>query len=142
MAIAWCYGAPGVGVARLLALPHVREGEGRRALRQEVEEALGRTLERGFGENHCLCHGDLGNLDFLLLARQALEDPALDAPIARQTQATLASIARDGWRCGTRAGVESPALMNGFAGIGYGLLRLADPARVPSVLALEPPRPS
>jgi lantibiotic modifying enzyme len=29
--------------------------------------------------------------------------------------------------------------MLGLAGIGYGLLRLADPARVPSVLALAPP---
>jgi lantibiotic modifying enzyme len=29
--------------------------------------------------------------------------------------------------------------MTGLAGIGYGLLRLADPARVPSVLTLAPP---
>jgi hypothetical protein len=29
--------------------------------------------------------------------------------------------------------------MNGFAGIGYGLLRLAEPERVPSVLRLEGP---
>ena len=52
----------------------------------------------------------------------------------------LASIERDGWLCGTRGGVEAPGLMNGLAGIGYGLLRLAAPERVPSVLALEPPR--
>jgi lantibiotic modifying enzyme len=31
--------------------------------------------------------------------------------------------------------------MTGLAGIGYGLLRLADPQSVPSVLTLEPPRP-
>jgi len=30
--------------------------------------------------------------------------------------------------------------MTGLAGIGYGLLRLAEPKRVSSVLALEPPR--
>ena len=29
--------------------------------------------------------------------------------------------------------------MAGLAGIGYGLLRLAAPERVPSVLLLEPP---
>ena len=102
-------------------------------------EAVQKTVEHGFGENHCQCHGDLGNLDFLLQARQALGDPALDGAIDRQTRIVLASIARDGWLCGTRGGVESPGLMNGFAGIGYGLLRLADPGRVPSVLALEPP---
>jgi lantibiotic modifying enzyme len=30
--------------------------------------------------------------------------------------------------------------MNGLSGIGYGLLRLADPDRVPSLLTFEPPR--
>jgi lantibiotic modifying enzyme len=35
--------------------------------------------------------------------------------------------------------VESPGLMTGLAGIGYGLLRVAAPARVPSVLTLEGP---
>jgi hypothetical protein len=30
--------------------------------------------------------------------------------------------------------------MVGLAGIGYGLLRLADPRRVPSVLVLAPPK--
>jgi lantibiotic modifying enzyme len=51
----------------------------------------------------------------------------------------LGSIERDGWRCGTRAGVLSPGLMNGLAGIGLGCLRLAEPERVPSVLVLDPP---
>jgi hypothetical protein len=30
--------------------------------------------------------------------------------------------------------------MTGLAGIGYGLLRLADPSAIPSVLTLECPR--
>ncbi len=139
VAIAWCYGAPGVGIARLRALTSTQDREERRVLLHEVEEAARRTLDRGFGENHCLCHGDLGNLDFLLQAREALGDPGLDAALDRQARAVLAGIARDGWLCGTRGSVESPALMNGIAGIGYGLLRLADPGRVPSVLALAPP---
>jgi lantibiotic modifying enzyme len=37
--------------------------------------------------------------------------------------------------------VEAPGLMNGLAGIGYGLLRLAAPTSVPSILALDPPSP-
>jgi len=32
--------------------------------------------------------------------------------------------------------------MIGLAGIGYNLLRFADPAAVPSVLLAEPPRPA
>jgi lantibiotic modifying enzyme len=49
-------------------------------------------------------------------------------------------IDRHGPLCATPGGVETPGLMLGLAGIGYGLLRLADPDRVPSVLALEAPR--
>lgn len=139
VAMAWCYGAPGVGLSRLRALLHVRDPEARRALLGEVEEAVRQTIQRGFGENHCLCHGDLGNLDFLLQARRLLDRPELDEILDRQTRAFLASLERDGWRCGTRGEVVAPALMNGLAGIGYGLLRLATPGRVPSVLALEPP---
>ena len=40
-----------------------------------------------------------------------------------------------GWKCGLPQGHETPGLMMGLAGIGYGLLRLAWPERVPSVLA-------
>ncbi len=97
-------------------------------------------MERGFGRNHCLCHGDLGNLDFV--SQAACLDPSdeLRARIDSLTRAVLASLDRDGWRCGTVAGIEAPGLMNGLAGIGYGLLRLAEPDRVPSVLAMEGPR--
>jgi len=35
--------------------------------------------------------------------------------------------------------VEIPSLMLGLAGIGYELLRLAEPDWVPSVLMLAPP---
>jgi type 2 lantibiotic biosynthesis protein LanM len=137
VAVAWCYGAPGVGLTRLAALPHARTQEEEIALRREIEQALRRTLERGPGQNHCLCHGDLGNLDFLLQAEERLQDPALAADLHRFQEIVLASLDRDGWLCGTRGSIESPGLMNGFAGIGLGLLRLAAPGRVPSVLILE-----
>ena len=58
----------------------------------------------------------------------------------RHASAALASLERDGPLCGMPEGVESPSLMNGLAGIGLGLLRLAGPDEVPSVLTLEPPR--
>jgi lantibiotic modifying enzyme len=51
----------------------------------------------------------------------------------------LSNIEHDGWRCGNPLAVESPGLMAGIAGIGYGLLRCAEPTRVPSVLSLAPP---
>ena len=44
------------------------------------------------------------------------------------------------WRCRTPHGVETPGLLAGLAGIGYGLLRAARPDVVPCVLTLESPR--
>ena len=135
--MAWCYGAPGVGLSRLQGYPHARNDEERAALRQEIEQAVRRTLERGPGQNHCLCHGDLGNLDVLYQALDRFPGEALTSDIHRFLEIVLASLDRDGWLCGTRGSIESPGLMNGFAGIGLGLLRLAEPRRVPSVLGLE-----
>jgi type 2 lantibiotic biosynthesis protein LanM len=141
IALSWCYGAPGIGLSRVRALAaglaheeHVAE-----SLREEVEHAVRLTLDRGFGKNHCLCHGDLGNLDFLLEARALTEDRLLEEKIASLTRCILHDLRQGRWRCGTVAAIEAPGLMNGLAGIGLGLLRLADPARVPSVLAGDPP---
>ena len=143
LAFTWCYGAPGMGFARARALQVMDTlhagAEHRAALEQDLEEALTLTLERGFGKSHCLCHGDLGNLDFLLEAEALRPSAALRRRIDALTEAVLAS-SRDGWRCGTAARIDTPGLMNGLAGIGYGLLRLAAPERVPSVLAMDPPR--
>lgn len=135
LSMAWCYGAPGIGLARLRMLRHMNH----ELLREEAETALRTTLARGFGTNHSICHGDLGNMDFLMQANEVLEHPELPARINRLTNIILESIRRNGWLCGVPLGVESPALMNGLAGICYGLLRLAEPQRVPSVLILAPP---
>ncbi len=134
-AVNWCHGAPGIALSRALLLRHCESSEAQ----DELRVAVRTTLERGFGRNHSLCHGDLGNLDCLLSADLAL--PELDlAPQIRQLRSTLASrIQREGWRCGLPMEVETPGLMVGLAGIGYGLLRLAVPDRSPSVLALAPP---
>lgn len=131
----WCYGAPGIGLARLNALRHIDD----EAIRAEAEAALQITLEHGFGLNHSLCHGDLGNLELLLQASYVLADPKWSFQVNRLTAIVLESIDKYGWLCGIPLGVESPGLMTGLAGIGYQLLRLAEPTRVPSVLTLAPP---
>ena len=133
---AWCHGAPGIGLARLRALPHLDNPE----TRAEIDIALKTTLARGFGGNHSLCHGDLGNLELLLQASQTLDNPQWRVEADRIAAAILSSIDQYGYRCGVPLEVETPGLMTGLAGIGYGLLRLAEPMRVPSVLTLEPPK--
>jgi lantibiotic modifying enzyme len=147
--VAWCYGAPGVGLARL-ALSTARtsgssEIVGKRdppeiaRIARDLEIAIQTTRKQGFGRNHSLCHGDLGNLEFLAQAARFTRDFELARFVREKTATVLASIERDGVLCGMPLGIESVALMNGLAGVGFGLLRLAEPERVPSVLTLDAP---
>jgi type 2 lantibiotic biosynthesis protein LanM len=132
--MAWCYGAPGIGLARIAALKHSHHP----IVRADLERAIEAALKFGVGANHSICHGDLGNLDFLLQAAQAIGSRELSAKVGELTNQIIASIKKYGWLCGVPLAVESPALMNGLAGICYGLLRIAAPERVPSVLTLSP----
>lgn len=132
---AWCNGAPGIGLARLGCLPYLNDPQ----IRVEIDTALNTTLAHGFGGNHSLCHGDLGNLEFLLQASQTLDEPQWKTQVDRLAAIILDRINQHGWLCGVPLEVETPGLMTGLAGIGYELLRLAAPERVPSVLTLEPP---
>ena len=57
----------------------------------------------------------------------------------RQAATILTSIHQRGWLRGVPLAVETPGPMTGLAGISYGLLRLAAPQHVPSVLTLQSP---
>lgn len=131
----WCHGAPGVGLGRLASLLYQDDA----FMREEIEIAIQTTLEQGFGINHSLCHGDLGNLELLLSAEQILGEPRYRELAQTYTAMLLKSVEREGWLTGIPLGVESPGLMTGIAGIGYQFLRLAAPQQVPIVLTLDSP---
>ncbi|MHA7632969.1 type 2 lanthipeptide synthetase LanM family protein [Corallococcus sp. M7] len=134
---AWCNGAAGGVLARLLSLRHLEDAR----LRDEVAAGLATVQREGFGGSHCLCHGDVGNLEVLHLAGEVLGDAAWKEA-ARSRAARVLAQGQDGaWRCGLPKFTEAPGLMLGLAGIGMGLLRLAAPDFVPSVLALQAPSP-
>lgn len=130
----WCHGAPGIGLARLGSFPYLNDG----SIHEEIEAALNTTLAKGFGHNHSLCHGDFGNLETLLVASQTVY-PNYKNTVEQITAMLLDSIKTSGWVCGVPLGMETPGLMKGLAGIGYQLLRLAEPEKVPSVLLFAPP---
>jgi type 2 lantibiotic biosynthesis protein LanM len=134
---AWCHGAPGVALGRLDSLRFLDDA----AMREDIATAVDATLAGGFGKGHSLCHGDLGNLEILALAAETLGSPELAGRVGRLTGGVVASIREHGWRCGLLGVGEVPGLMLGLAGIGYGLLRLGAPERVPSVLRLALPAP-
>ena len=131
--VGWCHGASGVGMGRIILLQHMEHEGARRDLLQAVET----VLAQGFGRNHSLCHGDMGNLDFLYAAAAFLGDDALRENTDALALAVHASITEGGFVSGIANGVENPGLMTGIAGAGYEACRQAAPGRIPSVLMLQ-----
>jgi type 2 lantibiotic biosynthesis protein LanM len=132
--MAWCHGAPGIGLARLAGLRFADDSN----VRGDIVRAINTTRRHGFGRNHSLCHGDLGNLELLTCAATRLGDAGLASSAACFAASVLRSIRQHGCQCGVPLQVETPGLMMGLAGIGDGLLRIAEP-RLPSILMLQPP---
>jgi lantibiotic modifying enzyme len=129
----WCNGATGIALGRLLSLRHLDGPEAR----AELTTALETTLRGGFGSSHCLCHGDVGNLEVLHVAGKVLAEPHWTQAALRRASTVLRQGRESGWRCGLPRGSESPGMLMGLAGIGHGLLRLSAPEFVPSILSLE-----
>ncbi|WP_229795905.1 type 2 lanthipeptide synthetase LanM, partial [Saccharothrix coeruleofusca] len=86
-----------------------------------------------------LCHGELGVVEALTALAERGHDRAAAAR-TRRAGLVLGALEQYGARCGTPGGVPSAGLLTGLSGIGYGLLRLGFPERVPSVLLLEVPK--
>ncbi len=133
--VGWCHGLTGIGLARLHSLPHTDDPE----MYIEVKKAVTMIRDQGFNRNHSLCHGDLGIIDFLYQAGRILHEDAIHQEVNQRLPYILSSIDIHGPFCGLPHHVEAVGLMHGLAGIGYGLLRMANPDQVPSVLSLDPP---
>lgn len=129
----WCHGAAGVGFSRLRAW-QILGGE---ELLEEARTALAAVTGRSKSPtNFSLCHGLAGNADLLIYASEVLGDEAWRKEAERVAQEGYERFERprEPWPCGLPGANETPDLMLGLSGIGYFYLRLADPARIPSVL--------
>lgn len=138
---AWCHGAPGVALGRIGGLAVADDD----AIRSEIDLALEITLAQPFSSRDHLCCGNLGRADVLLQAAEVLDRPA---PSYRTEAGALAQrvveraeevggFALDRVQlAGAPVSIVDPTLFRGLAGVGYGLLRLAEPGRLPCVLAL------
>jgi type 2 lantibiotic biosynthesis protein LanM len=132
----WCYGAPGIGLARLGSLRILNT----RQVREDIELALRATREIELQPVDRLCCGNMGRTEVLLAAGERFLRPEL-------SETARAHV----WRVVTRAElaggfvpdpllprqVHSPGFFRGTAGIGYELLRMAHPEQLPSVLMWE-----
>jgi type 2 lantibiotic biosynthesis protein LanM len=133
--VAWCHGAAGIGLGRLGGLDVLDDA----TTHGEIDTALDSTVAYGFAMNHSLCHGALGNVELLLRAAQVLDRPQDREALEYATAAVVGSVEANGPVTGVPLGVETPGFMTGLAGIGYELLRLAEPDKVPPALLLDPP---
>ncbi len=136
-AMGWCHGAPGIALTRLAAIrldPEHRSSyePSARAGIDAVAASL-RQLGGLQDRDATLCHGVAGLVDVLAVGAQTFQDHRL-MEAARGATADLARRSASGLRSGVPGGEINPTLMVGSAGMGYQLLRIIDPAVVPSVL--------
>jgi type 2 lantibiotic biosynthesis protein LanM len=130
----WCHGGPGIGLSRLNALQWLDDP----LLHSEIETALDISLHDDLlqGVDH-LCCGSFGRIDIFLEVSQRLNRPNLYLEATRQATWILDRAAQQGHFIFANAGEDNFGLFQGMSGIGYGLLRIAHPDLVPSVLSLQ-----
>jgi type 2 lantibiotic biosynthesis protein LanM len=134
----WCRGIPGVALARLGALDTCDDA----ATRAEIDAALALTRSPDLTPMDHLCCGNLGRAEILLEAGEILGDAAPAAAARELAGRVLARAAARGglsWLPSGEISSFDPSFFKGAAGVGYTLLRLAAPERLPCVLRLEAP---
>jgi lantibiotic modifying enzyme len=137
MLYAWCHGAPGVGLARALGLDILDDQDAR----GEVGDAVLATASGRIGRSDHLCCGNMGRAAVLLtIGRRVRNDDVVNA--AEEIASAVLRRARERGHFGLPGSaysyrVFSPGFFRGLAGIGFQLLQMAEPERLPSVLALE-----
>ena len=134
---AWCHGAPGIGLARIGAIGVLDHD----SVRAEIELALQTTADQGLGPVDHLCCGNLGRADILLTAGRILDKSELVKMAQERTIQVFRRAQKEGYFSMRLKTWENrcfqPGFFTGLSGIGYTLLRMAYPERLPSVLFFD-----
>jgi type 2 lantibiotic biosynthesis protein LanM len=130
----WCHGRIGIGLARLASWSIFPSVE----VRQDIDIALSNCQKNGVfiqGTDH-LCCGNVGRIELLTVAAQLLGDQQL-LRSAQDGVAKMITIARSNSAYGFLPHFLSTRFSSGFysgsVGLGYQLLRVADPQLLPSI---------
>ncbi len=128
----WCRGAAGIGMAHL-----AMRDEGQLASDAQIDAACRNVIARDFPSKDHLCCGTSGRIDFLVSAGRRLGRADLHAAAREKSMRVRRErVARGSYSTGYVTEL-SPGLFQGIAGVGYGMLRVARPDSVPSVLLWE-----
>jgi type 2 lantibiotic biosynthesis protein LanM len=133
---AWCHGSTGIGLARLASWSILPSAE----VRQDIEFALSTSQKNGtFAQGvDYLCCGSVGRIELLVVASELLADRQL-LQAAQAGAAKMVTTARSNGAYGFMPHLSSTKFSSGFykgsTGVGYQLLRAADPQSFPSIAA-------
>jgi type 2 lantibiotic biosynthesis protein LanM len=131
--VSWAQGAPGIALARLGGLSVLDTDR----IRQEIAIALDTTQQSMVWGVDSLCWGNFGRIETLLVAAQILNCPDLLTAAHQATVVVLEKAHSQGrftLFLPSFPQIINPGFFQGLSGIGYQLLRLATPDRLPSVL--------
>lgn len=134
--ISWCHGAPGIGLARLGTLAALDT----LSVQRDIEIALQTTQQINVSGLDHLCCGTCGRAELLFVAAQRLKRPQLITQAAHWIeQISTRATQRGGFILDPSLPrwVSHPQLFQGTSGIGYTLLRQANPDMLPSILLWE-----
>jgi lantibiotic modifying enzyme len=130
---AWCHGATGIGLAAADLLDRGVAGAADHA--DVLRRAADACWRNGLGNNHTVCHGDLGCWELLMTAAERSLAPTGFDPI-QLTGYIVSSIEQHGFVAGLIRSAFVPGLMPGSGGIAYQLLRMDPACQLPSILLL------
>lgn len=115
-AMAWCHGAPGILLSRILILQFLDDAKWKKRIWDDIERAYAVTTQNWRRDSWCICHGNLGNYGILSMASEILEKPnwecvenLRDVDIRLLHQEKL-----------------NPGIFNGYGGILYALRKKMD----------------
>jgi type 2 lantibiotic biosynthesis protein LanM len=131
--LGWCNGFSGIALCDIDSLSITKMPE----IERELEITLGLTVNSSWHDVDHVCCGSFGRLETLLTAKTELSQSGL-MRLARSKAADVVFEARrrGKYRLLSDSTIQTfdPRFFRGIAGIGYELLRLAYPNRLPSVL--------
>lgn len=131
--MAWCHGAPGIGLGRTGALDVMDIPD----VRRDIDAAARSTRHIGLLRRDHLCCGNAGLMDTLCTAGERLHQPDWAREALQLAARTMARAQSNGeFAVAFKNGFFNPSLFQGTAGVGYQMLRLANPKEIPSVLLL------
>jgi type 2 lantibiotic biosynthesis protein LanM len=139
----WCHGAPGIGLARIATARRIGTSValnaklGGERIAADIDHAIAGARQNWPNQLDTLCCGALGGIEFLCEAASAVGNVDLRALASRRLAAILDEAAATGdYRWNSGKGRFNLGLFRGLAGVGYSLLRQANPT-LPNVLTWE-----